>query len=161
MHGAKTEPLDNRSFSPPRHILTSSVLVTNDVDEILLVKTNIEGWTLPGGQVEVGEDLLEAAVRETQEEAGIVVDVVVLGAIHTNLSRGQVILGFLATYQSGELMAQKETEEALWVPRADALSMITHPAIFDRVSDLLNFDGRVFYRAYRIDPYLVVSQQRV
>ncbi len=161
MHGAKTEPLGNRSFAPPRHIVTSSVLVTNEMDEVLLVKTNMEGWTLPGGQVEVGEDLLEAAVRETQEEAGIVVDVVVLGCIHANLSRGQVIMGFLATYQSGELLAQKETEEALWVPRDQALSMITHPAIHDRASDLLNFDGRVLYRAYRIDPYLVVSHQRV
>jgi 8-oxo-dGTP diphosphatase len=161
MHGAKTEPLGNRPYAPPRHIVTSSVLVTNEMDEVLLVKTNIEGWTLPGGQVEVGEDVLEAAVRETQEEAGIVVDVVVLGSIHANLSRGQIIMGFLATYQSGELLAQKETDEALWVPRAEALSRITHPAIFDRVSDLLNFDGRVLYRAYRVDPYLVVSQQRV
>lgn len=161
MHGAKTEPLGNRPYAPPRHIVTSSVLVTNELDEVLLVKTNIEGWTLPGGQVEVGEDLLEAAVRETQEEAGILIDVVVLGSIHANLSRGQIIMGFLATYQSGELLAQTETDEAQWVARDQALSMITHPAIYDRVSDLLNFDGRVFYRAYRTDPYLVVSQQRV
>lgn len=160
MHGAKTEPL-NRSFAPPRHIVTSSVLVTNEMEEVLLVKTNMEGWTLPGGQVEVGEDLIEAAIRETQEEAGIIVDVVVLGSVHANLSRGQVIMGFLATYKSGALMAQDETFEVEWVPREEALSRITHPAIYDRVSDLLNFDGRVLYRAYRIDPYLVVGQQRV
>lgn len=48
-------------------------------DRVLLVKrarSPLEGlWGLPGGAVELGESVQEAAVRETQEETGITVQV--------------------------------------------------------------------------------------
>lgn len=39
---------------------------------LLVVRTR-EGWSIPGGYVEDGETSAEAAVRETREEAGVVV----------------------------------------------------------------------------------------
>ena len=48
------------------------VLVQNAKGEILLVKhTYLPGWYLPGGGVDHGEDVREAAVREVYEECGI------------------------------------------------------------------------------------------
>ena len=48
------------------------VLVQNAQGEILLVKhTYVPGWYLPGGGVDHGEDIREAAVREVYEECGI------------------------------------------------------------------------------------------
>ncbi len=68
---------------------------------------------LPGGKVEPGETLKQAAVRETLEETGIRIWGLV--AIMTRKSRVSTCRGFLAHYHSGEL----STEEAgipAWVP---------------------------------------------
>lgn len=55
--------------------LGTRVLVRNKKDEILLVRhTYAPGWLFPGGGVERGEVAEEAARREVQEEAGIVLD---------------------------------------------------------------------------------------
>lgn len=53
--------------------LGTRTLVLRDHDrEILLVRHGYAaGWLLPGGGVERGETLVEAAVREVKEEAGI------------------------------------------------------------------------------------------
>lgn len=53
--------------------LGTRTLVLRDGDrEVLLVRHGYApGWLLPGGGVERGEALVEAAVREVREEAGI------------------------------------------------------------------------------------------
>ena len=59
-------------------------------ERILLVqeaKARVYGtWNLPGGRVEAGEGLIEAALRETQEEAGIAVALHGLMSIHQGLA---------------------------------------------------------------------------
>jgi ADP-ribose pyrophosphatase YjhB (NUDIX family) len=56
---------------------TVGVIITNDRDEIVLVKRAFEPfkdtWDLPGGFVEVGESLEEAASREIKEELGVII----------------------------------------------------------------------------------------
>jgi FlaA1/EpsC-like NDP-sugar epimerase/8-oxo-dGTP pyrophosphatase MutT (NUDIX family) len=48
------------------------VVVSNEAGEILVVKhTYIQGWHLPGGGVEHGEDVQNAAIREVFEETGV------------------------------------------------------------------------------------------
>ncbi|KAI8802647.1 hypothetical protein BJ742DRAFT_778017 [Cladochytrium replicatum] len=42
---------------------------------LMVDEVSSQGWWLPGGGVEVGEDLVSAAERETLEEAGIVVQI--------------------------------------------------------------------------------------
>lgn len=147
--------------SAPQHIAAACALVTNAAGEILLVRTHKRGWELPGGQVEQGETLIEAAVRETQEEAGVAIKIKTLGTVDSNLTRNLLIFGFLAAYISGELATSSETPEVRWASRDEVLPLITHPAIHTRVRYLLNYDGRVVYHAYHLDPYQVVSEMRV
>lgn len=58
-------------YHTPKHILSAATVVLNDNNQILLLKGPRRGWELPGGQVEEGESLSDAAVRETKEETGI------------------------------------------------------------------------------------------
>lgn len=57
-----------------RHSMVAGCIATFD-NRILLCQRAIEPyrgmWTIPGGYVEIGETLQEAAVRETREEAGV------------------------------------------------------------------------------------------
>ena len=55
----------------PRHIAAVSALITHPDGRILLIKSPRRGWEFPGGQVEEGENLIEALKREIREEAGV------------------------------------------------------------------------------------------
>jgi len=65
----------------PTHIVAVGGLISNNEGNILLVKSPRRGWKFPGGQVEVGEDLMTALKREVEEESGFIVDVKQLGTI--------------------------------------------------------------------------------
>jgi ADP-ribose pyrophosphatase YjhB (NUDIX family) len=64
----------------PEPILTWTIVlaVARRGNEFLLVHEH-DGWFLPAGRAEIGEDLAEAARRETLEEAGV--PVVITGVI--------------------------------------------------------------------------------
>src|SRR5699024_11709489 len=57
--------------TPSKHFVSAAAIVLNDQKEILLIKGPMRGWEIPGGIVEEGESLKNAAIRETKEESGI------------------------------------------------------------------------------------------
>lgn len=63
-------------MTPPKHIISAAAIVVNDKNEILLIKGPRRGWEMPGGQVEEGESLSQAAIRETKEESGIDIEII-------------------------------------------------------------------------------------
>ena len=68
----------------PTHIVAAGAMVTNEKDEVLLVKNPMRGWEFPGGQVENGEDLIQAVSREVKEEAGVDIKVISLAGVYSN-----------------------------------------------------------------------------
>ena len=135
-------------MTPPKHIVAVAGLVTNAEGRILMIRGPRRGWEFPGGQVEEGESLIEALGREVFEETGIRVEVGKLVGVYSNLRAHIVICDFLCALVSGETRTSPESLEVEWVAREDVLARITHPAIYARMKDLLDFEGQVVYRAY-------------
>ena len=143
----------------PQHIVAVSGLISHPDGRILLIRGPRRGWEFPGGQVEEGENLIEALQREIQEESGVTASIGSLVGVYSNIKAPtKLAFGFLGDYVSGELTTSTESLETEWVARHSALQRISHPAIYDRMKDMLDFSGRVVYRVYTNDPYQVCEE---
>ena len=95
------------------------VVVPSEEGNILLIRRGsdpYEGyWALPGGFVEVGETLEEAAVREAEEETGLKVEVVRLVGVYSDPDRDprghNVSVTYLARVREGEPSAASDAAE--------------------------------------------------
>lgn len=144
----------------PTHIVAVDGIIENDKNEILLVKSRDKGiYTIPGGQVEIGENLIDALIREIKEETGIDVEVNKLICVSSNTGTYQgyngygtvptkVMFGFTCRYLSGELSTSDETSETLWIPKDKVLDYIVVPNLVERFKAYLNFKGEIQYLEY-------------
>ena len=132
----------------PQHIVAVGGLVTGADGRVLMIRSPRRGWEFPGGQVEEGEDLVAALKREVLEETGINVDVGALAGVYSNLKSHIVMFDFLCRSVGGEPTRSAESLAVEWVASEEAMARVVRPAIRDRLRDMLEFDGRVVYRAY-------------
>ncbi len=83
---------------------------------LVLVRRAIEPgyglWVFPGGYMDRGEQVLEAAVREAREESGLEVRIDGLVNIYSYGGSGPIIIVYAATMIGGELCTDDECLEA-------------------------------------------------
>ena len=96
-------------------------------------------WALPGGFVEVGETVEEAAVREAAEETGLAVEVARLVGVYSEPDRDprahNVSVAFLARVLSGQLAAATDAAEvSVLDPRSVDLAFDHRRIIDDALS---------------------------
>ena len=120
-----------RRLYPERPLVGVGVLI-RDGDRYLLVRRAAEPdaglWSIPGGLVELGERVEEAAVREALEETGLEVEIRDLLGVVDKIERDDagrirfhfVIVDYLAEVKGGSLKASSDALEARWV-RAEEL----------------------------------------
>ncbi len=109
--------------------------VTIKEGKILLIKRAFDPgagkWSIPGGLVEIGEKLSEAAIRETEEETGITVEVLELINVFDMIDRDEsgkikfhfVLVDFLSKPIGGETRLSAEVQDIKWVNYEDAKKM--------------------------------------
>lgn len=99
-------------------------MVFNASGDVLLIRRGKEPqygrWMVPGGTLEWGETLEEAAVREVREETGIDIAIETFVEIIEAITPGDsgfhfVIMDFAAHEQSGVLAAGSDALDAEWV----------------------------------------------
>ena len=99
-------------------------------NQVLLVRRGKEPlkgkWSIPGGLVELGEQLEQAVRRELREETGIDVSPLkVLEVVDRVVRKGKrvryhyVIVDYACRLKRGRLEAGSDVFEAQWVPRKD------------------------------------------
>jgi 8-oxo-dGTP diphosphatase len=84
-------------------------------------------WSLPGGVLECGETLRDAAIREAREETGLVVEVNEMLGVYERVIRSEdgrvryhyVLIDFLCRPVGGELKAGSDAAEVGWFHREE------------------------------------------
>ncbi len=114
--------------SAPVAAVGAVVIQGNDV---LLVKRAYpprQGeWSLPGGQLELGESLVEGVRREVREETGLEVEVGAVVEVFDRVHKDEsgrvryhfVIVDFLCRPAGGTLGAGGDAADVRWVPRSE------------------------------------------
>jgi 8-oxo-dGTP diphosphatase len=129
----------------PKHIVSAAAIVLNDKSEILLVKSPLRGWEMPGGQVEVGESIKAAAIRETKEESGIDIEILRFCGIFQNVNKSICNTLFLGKPIGGEPTTSPESVDVGFFPVNQALDMITVETFRQRIEYCLNDKLHPFY----------------
>ncbi|MGE7661163.1 NUDIX hydrolase [Peribacillus sp. NPDC097197] len=132
-------------FSPPKHIVSAATIVINEQGEILLIKGPRRGWEMPGGQVEEGESLKEAAIRETKEETGMDIEVLKFCGIFQNVEESICNTLFLAKPVGGTLTTSPESLEVGYYPIEQALEMVSFRNFSQRIECCLDESTHPFY----------------
>jgi ADP-ribose pyrophosphatase YjhB (NUDIX family) len=100
---------------------------------------------MPGGIVEEGESLKDAAVRETKEESGIDIEVLKFCGIFQNVNKSICNTLFLAKPIGGKLTTSSESLEVGFYPIEKALEMVTVGNFKQRIEYCLDNSKHPFY----------------
>jgi 8-oxo-dGTP pyrophosphatase MutT (NUDIX family) len=151
--GRRIDYLDDPEAPVANSLVPSvNVAVRNEDGELLLIhRTDNDNWALPGGAMDYGETMADAAIRETKEETGIDCEVTGLVGIYTNprhvilyTSNGEVrqecSVVFAARVTGGEPTASSESSEVRWIAPEDVDEYQMHPSMRQRVAHVL--EGR-------------------
>ena len=151
------------TYQHPKHIIAVSAYITNERGEVLLVKTHLrtDTWECPGGQVEEGEALDQAVIREVFEETGVVIKPLGITGVYYNVTKQLLSVVFKAIYISGEINIQpEEIKEATFVKltTVNMEEFITRPNMISRTLDSMNAKHYIPYETFEVGPYNLLGR---
>jgi ADP-ribose pyrophosphatase YjhB (NUDIX family) len=101
------------AYVNPRLVVTT--LPITDRGEVVLLRRGLEpglgSWAQPGGFLEIDETVTEAAIRETVEETGLLVEPGEIVGFYARLEAAVIVVVFEAAIVGGEARASREALE--------------------------------------------------
>lgn len=137
---------------PEAPVLAAGAIVVRD-GRVLLVRRGqppSEGlWAIPGGRVELGETLQQAAEREIEEETGLTIRAgnpvhtfdVILRDEAGRIRFHYVIVDLVADYVSGELQAGDDAREVRWVTSRELETLSVNQTTLEVLKRIVGFTG--------------------
>ncbi|WP_414047950.1 NUDIX hydrolase [Macrococcus equi] len=130
-------------------VIGAGVIVEQD-EKILLEQRADNGlWGIPGGLIEIGEKVKDAAIREVTEETGLIPKDVDLFGIYSGedyivtypngVEVYSVTIVFYTKHFDGELTISKESKKLRFVSREEIINIEINPPHKAFVFDWTNF----------------------
>jgi 8-oxo-dGTP diphosphatase len=117
-----------------------ALIFKEDEQKVLMVNNKGSGWSLPGGEVEEGETLELAIIREAKEETGLTIEVERIVAVNEAFFNAKghhaLFITFSAVIVGGKYLIQDEEEilEIKWVDLQTANALMPyHPDGVERL----------------------------
>lgn len=121
----------------------------------MIRRTDNDLYSTPSGQVEPGETLTQAAVREVKEETGIDIEATGLIGLYSNPNhviayddgevRQEFTICFRARPISGERRISDESSEVDWIAFGGISALNIHPSICARINHAQEYHDNPFY----------------
>jgi 8-oxo-dGTP diphosphatase len=127
---------------PATPLLAASIAVFREGKVLIATRTKPPGdgvWSLPGGMVEIGETLEEAALRELDEEVGVQARILAFNRHVERIDRDAqgrverhfVLANFVGLWVAGEAQTGPEAGEVRWIDPHALEGLRTTPALPD------------------------------
>ena len=125
-------------------VAACTVFIRDQAGAVLLIqRTDNQLWALPGGAMEFGENLETTAIREVEEETGLIVRVTGLVGIYTDphhvveFSDGEVRQQFsiclTGALEGGQIRTSDESSHVAFIAPADLDGLTIHPSMRLRI----------------------------
>lgn len=102
--------------------LTVDTIIVKDGQVVLIKRLNnpyMDHWAIPGGFVEYGEKVEDAAVREAKEETGLDIELTKLVGVYSDPNRDPrghtVTVAFTAKIIGGSLKSDSDAKDAKFI----------------------------------------------
>ncbi len=134
-------PKPNRPLVPG----TCAVVINSNKKILLQRRIDNEAWSLPGGQMKLGESISECILRELNEELGIYVEIIRLIGVYTSpkvifeFPNGDVfqsfVIAFLCKTKNENIILNRESKSYKWARLEELKNLNTLPFVKETILD--------------------------
>ena len=143
---------DPAAPKPNSLVPACGILAVDDLGRVLLQRRRDTGqWAIPMGKQELGETPSQCAIRETQEETGVLTEITGILGVYSDPGhivaytdgeiRQEWELILLGRPVSGSPAVNDEASDVRWVAVADLESLDIHPTQWRQLRDWLDGSG--------------------